>query len=231
MVVAGRVLPDDDVAIMMVEAEATDVDIDLVAGGAAAPDRGGRGRRASRPPSRSSRRCATRSSSWPTRPPRRRGEFPVFLDYQDDVFDAVGRGRPTTLAAGADHRRQAGARGRARPRSRRWPSRRSRPHFAGREKEISAAYRSLTKKLVRQRILTDQVRIDGRGITDIRTLSAEVGVLPRVHGSALFERGETQILGVTTLNMLKHGAADRHAGAGDHQALHAQLQLPAVLDR
>ena len=47
------------------------------------------------------------------------------------------------------------------------------------------------------------MRIDGRGLTDIRTLSAEVDVLPRVHGSALFERGETQILGVTTLNMLR----------------------------
>src|SRR5262249_57148279 len=68
--------------------------------------------------------------------------------------------------------------------------------------EISGAYRALTKKLVRQRILRDKVRIDGRGLTDIRTLSAEVEVVPRVHGSALFERGETQILGVTTLNML-----------------------------
>ena len=45
--------------------------------------------------------------------------------------------------------------------------------------------------------------MDGRGTKDIRTLAAEVEVLPRVHGSALFERGETQILGVTTLNMLR----------------------------
>ena len=55
---------------------------------------------------------------------------------------------------------------------------------------------------MRERVLRDQVRIDGRGLTDIRTLTAEVGVVPRVHGSALFERGETQILGITTLNML-----------------------------
>ncbi len=74
--------------------------------------------------------------------------------------------------------------------------------FEGREKEISGAFRALTKKLVRERILRDKVRIDGRGLTDIRQLSAEVAVLPRVHGSALFERGETQILGVSTLNML-----------------------------
>ncbi len=56
---------------------------------------------------------------------------------------------------------------------------------------------------MRQRILRDQFRIDGRGITDIRSLSAEVAVIPRAHGSALFERGETQIMGVTTLDMVK----------------------------
>ena len=61
----------------------------------------------------------------------------------------------------------------------------------------------MQKKLVRERILRDKVRIDGRGLEDIRALSAEVEVLPRVHGSALFERGETQIMGVTTLNMLR----------------------------
>ncbi|MFC2361759.1 MAG: polyribonucleotide nucleotidyltransferase, partial [Actinomyces dentalis] len=62
---------------------------------------------------------------------------------------------------------------------------------------------SVTKKLVRHRTLTEGVRMDGRGTKDIRTLAAEVEVLPRVHGSAVFERGETQILGVTTLNMLR----------------------------
>ena len=56
---------------------------------------------------------------------------------------------------------------------------------------------------MRRRILTQDYRIDGRGLRDIRTLSAEVDIVPRVHGSALFQRGETQILGVTTLNMLK----------------------------
>ena len=61
----------------------------------------------------------------------------------------------------------------------------------------------MTKKIVRHRTLTEGVRMDGRGLKDIRTLAAEVEVLPRVHGSAIFERGETQILGVTTLNMLR----------------------------
>ncbi|MDN5821985.1 MAG: polyribonucleotide nucleotidyltransferase, partial [Brachybacterium sp.] len=73
----------------------------------------------------------------------------------------------------------------------------------GREKEVSGAFRALTKQVVRKKVLTDGVRIDGRGLRDIRALSAEVEVLPRVHGSALFQRGETQIMGVSTLNMLK----------------------------
>ena len=75
--------------------------------------------------------------------------------------------------------------------------------FEGREKELGAAFRSVNKSVVRERVLRDKVRMDGRGLADIRPLHAEVGVIPRVHGSALFERGETQILGVTTLDMLK----------------------------
>jgi polyribonucleotide nucleotidyltransferase len=75
--------------------------------------------------------------------------------------------------------------------------------FEGREKEVDGAFRAITKKQVRRKILTDQVRIDGRGPRDIRDLSAELEIVPRAHGSALFERGETQILGVTTLNMLR----------------------------
>jgi polyribonucleotide nucleotidyltransferase len=73
--------------------------------------------------------------------------------------------------------------------------------FEGREKEVKAAVRSLQKKLVRKRIVEEGVRIDGRGTTDIRPLSAEVGVIPTAHGSAIFQRGETQVLTVTTLGM------------------------------
>src|SRR5690606_41629766 len=68
---------------------------------------------------------------------------------------------------------------------------------------LTSPYTTLFRSTVRQRILKDGVRIDGRGLADIRPVSAEVGVIPRAHGSAIFERGETQIMGVTTLNMLK----------------------------
>jgi polyribonucleotide nucleotidyltransferase len=68
-------------------------------------------------------------------------------------------------------------------------------------KHLKAAFRSLTKAIVRRRIVEEGLRIDGRGPTDIRSLSAEVGVIPAVHGSGLFQRGETQVLNVCTLGM------------------------------
>ncbi|MDP8937894.1 MAG: polyribonucleotide nucleotidyltransferase, partial [Actinomycetota bacterium] len=73
--------------------------------------------------------------------------------------------------------------------------------FEGRDKEVKAAVRALQKKLVRRRIVEESVRIDGRGPTDIRPLSAEVGLIPTAHGSGLFQRGETQVLTVATLGM------------------------------
>ena len=76
-----------------------------------------------------------------------------------------------------------------------------RGEFEGREKEIKAAVRSLTKQLVRKRIVEDGVRMDGRGAKDLRPVSAEVGVIPTAHGSGLFQRGETQVLNVATLGM------------------------------
>src|SRR5271170_1257526 len=129
-------------------------------------------------------------------------EYPVFIEYTEDVYDAVAREVSDELAKAltiaGKHDREAET-----DRVKALAAEKLGEPFEGREKEISAAFRSLTKKLVRERVIRDGVRIDGRGLTDIRPLSAEVHVLPRVHGSALFERGETQILGVTTLNMLR----------------------------
>ncbi|MBE7194470.1 MAG: polyribonucleotide nucleotidyltransferase, partial [Gordonia polyisoprenivorans] len=130
------------------------------------------------------------------------GQFPLFPPYESDVFDAVSVAASEKLAAvlsiaGKQERDDKTDELKEQILTQ------LAEQFEGREKEIGAAFRSVTKKLVRQRILTDHFRIDGRGITDIRSLSAEVAVIPRAHGSALFERGETQILGVTTLDMVK----------------------------
>ena len=200
MVVAGRLLDSGDVAIMMVEAEATENTIELVAGGATKPTEEvvAAGLEAAKPFIAALCRA---QSELAAKAAKETVEFPVFLDYQDDVFAAVSAAYTDATAAAltiADKQDREAKLDEIKAQAKSELA----AQFEGREKEISAAYRSLNKKLVRQRILRDKVRIDGRGLTDIRTLSAEVEVLPRVHGSALFERGETQILGVTTLNML-----------------------------
>lgn len=66
-------------------------------------------------------------------------------------------------------------------------------------KALSQAFENVEKEVVRERILTDKIRPDGRTYEEIRPISVEVGVLPRVHGSGLFTRGETQVLTVMTL--------------------------------
>ena len=104
------------------------------------------------------------------------------------------------------------------------------PEFPEREREIKAAVKSLTKKLVRKRIVDEGLRIDGRTTADIRPLSAEVGLFPTAHGSALFQRGETQVLNVTTLGMPRMNQLLDTITPVEDQALHAPLQLPAVLD-
>ncbi|MHA6763178.1 polyribonucleotide nucleotidyltransferase [Streptacidiphilus sp. PAMC 29251] len=201
MVVAGRTLADGDVAIMMVEAEATEKTIELIKGGATAPTEEvvAAGLEASKVFIKELCRAQSELAAAAAKPT---GEFPIFLDYQDDVFEALSNAVSEELAQALTIAGKQAREGEI-DRVKGLASDKLLPQFEGREKEISAAYRSLTKKLVRQRVIKDKVRIDGRGVTDIRTLAAEVEVIPRVHGSALFERGETQILGVTTLNMLR----------------------------
>lgn len=201
MVVAGRVLPDGDVAIMMVEAEATTSTIELVKGGAVAPTEEvvADGLEASKPHIKA---LCDAQLQIAEKAAKETAEYPVFLDYQDDVFEALSAAVSDELSAALTIAGKQ-ARENELDRVKELAAEKLLPQFEGREKEIGGALRSLTKQLVRQRVLRDKVRIDGRGLTDIRTLSAEVEVVPRVHGSALFERGETQILGVTTLNMLR----------------------------
>ncbi len=208
MVVAGRMVGEgesSDVAVMMVEAEATDNSWDLIKNqGAIAPTEEvvAEGLEAAKVFIRTLCQAQSEMAAKAAKPVR---EFPLFLDHQEDAYGiveqaAADRLREVMSIAGKQEREERteellaqiteelGGEGN---------------QLEGREKEITGAYRALTKKVVRQKVLTEGVRIDGRGLRDIRALSAEVEVLPRVHGSALFQRGETQILGVTTLNMLK----------------------------
>ena len=200
MVVAGRI-SDGDVAIMMVEAEATVKTIELIKGGATVPTEEivGQGLEAAKPFIKilcEAQLALAKKSAKPT------GEFPVFLEYQDDIYAVVEKAakddltKALTIAGKQERETKLDEINKS-------VTEKISADFSERTKEISAALRSVTKKLVRQRVLRDKIRIDGRGLRDIRALTAEVEVIPRVHGSAIFERGETQILGITTLNMLK----------------------------
>ena len=209
MAVAGRVVSTkdggSDVAIMMVEAEATDNAWELIKGqGAVAPTEElvAEGLEAAKPFIKA---LCDAQADLASRTAKPELDLPRFGGYGDDaaeaVKDFVGERMAEGYSIAGKQEREAATdelhqstlseltgEGKA---------------FEGRADEVNGAYQALTKQTVRQRILKDKVRIDGRGLTDIRQLSAEVDVLPRVHGSALFERGETQIMGVTTLNMLK----------------------------
>jgi polyribonucleotide nucleotidyltransferase len=218
MVVAGRVVAGaagavgdqgsaGDVAIMMVEAESTKQTLALLAaarsgqGSAVAPteEAVAEGLEAAKP---FIRLLCEAQSEVAAAAAKKTADFSVFQDYQQDVYDALTQAVRGELAqaltiAGKQQREAETDRVKVLAVEKLGAA------FEGREKEIGHAFRALTKKLVRERIIAEGVRIDGRAVTDIRPLSAQAHVLPRVHGSALFERGETQVLGVSTLNMLR----------------------------
>ena len=209
MAVAGRIVTkadgSEDVAIMMVEAEATDNSWKLIKeDGHAAPTEEivAEGLEAAKPFIAALCKAQADLVERAGKPDL---ELPYFGGHGEDVDAAVKDFAGERLVevysiAGKQDREAAAAELEAELMEALTGEGKE---FEERANEVSVAFAALTKHTVRQRILTDQVRIDGRGLTDIRQLTAEVEVLPRVHGSAIFERGETQIMGVTTLNMLK----------------------------
>ena len=209
MAVAGRIVTkadgSEDVAIMMVEAEATDNSWKLIKeDGHAAPTEEivAEGLEAAKPFIAA---LCKAQADLVERAGKPALELPYFGGHGEDVDTAVkdfaGKRLVEVYSIAGKQEREAAA---AELESELMETLTGEgKEFEERAKEVSVAFAALTKHTVRQRILTEQVRIDGRGLTDIRQLTAEVEVLPRVHGSAIFERGETQIMGVTTLNMLK----------------------------
>ena len=211
MVVAGRVVTDatgaQDVAIMMIEAEATDNAWNLIKGGAIKPNEEviAEGIEASKPFIKQlieAQQKVAASAAKPT------GAYPVFPSYQPATYDAVAALAYDQLKAVyqiADkiERQNADDALKASVKAAIAAKVEAGELEAGANAQVSAAYKSVTKLVVRSRVLNEGIRIDGRGLADIRPLDAEVAIIPRVHGSAIFQRGETQILGVTTLNMLK----------------------------
>ena len=205
IVVAGRIVTkedgSEDVAIMMVEAGGGKNEWDLIQAGATAPteDVVADGLEAAKPFIKALCEAQIKVAEKAS---KETADFPLFLDYTDEEYAAVEeyaaeKVAQALLTEGKLARDQAvdavkeemlGALAERFPES---------------EKALKAAFRSLEKATIRNRTLREEIRMDGRTPRQIRSLSAEVEVLPRVHGSALFQRGETQILGITTLAMLR----------------------------
>jgi len=211
LTVAGRVVRNEDgtqdVAIMMVEAEATEHSWNLIQGGAIKPDeeRVAEGLEAAKP---FIRQLVEAQELLASQSAKEIQEYPLFLDYTPAVYDAVAGIAYDDLVgiyqiADKIDRQKQDDELKAQVKTAIAQKVEAGELPADANSMVSAAYKGVTKKIVRGRILKEGVRIDGRGLTDIRALDAEVQVIPRVHGSAIFQRGETQILGVTTLNMLK----------------------------
>ncbi|MDK8880600.1 polyribonucleotide nucleotidyltransferase [Corynebacterium striatum] len=206
MVVAGRIVKKgnkEDVAIMMVEAGAGTNVAERIKEGAPAPQEStvAEGLEAAKPFIKT---LCEAQAGLAERAAKETQEFPLFPPYTDDIFAAVEKAASKKLEklltipgkqdrddATNEYMEQVEA------------DLLEKFDEEDASKQIRAAYNAVMKAIVRKKILTEGFRIDGRGVTDIRDLGVEVDLIPRAHGSSLFERGETQILGVTTLDMLK----------------------------
>ena len=206
MVVAGRIVSEngkEDVAIMMVEAEATEVAWNLIKKeNVTAPSEEivAQGLEAAKPFIAQLVKAQQQLAAEAAKPT---AEYPLFAPYTDEVYEAVAKLAEAELSniyqiADKTERQTQDDALKAKVKEQLAES-----LDEAQLNQVSAAYKSVTKKIVRTRVLKEGIRIDGRGKKNIRKIDCEVAVIPRVHGSAIFQRGETQILGITTLNMLK----------------------------
>ena len=201
MVVAGRINDDGDVAVMMVEAGGTAATWDVYEAGAPKVDEAvlADGLEFSKQYIREIIELQHELVALVGAPEQM--SYTVTTDYSDEVLaavDAAGRERIAESQTIADK----AERGDAEAAVKAALIEELAPQFAdvdGAEQQIKGAIRSITKAAVRERILSDGMRIDGRGTADLRTISSDVGVIPTAHGSGLFQRGETQVLNFTTL--------------------------------
>ncbi|HEY8526017.1 MAG TPA: polyribonucleotide nucleotidyltransferase [Acidimicrobiales bacterium] len=228
LVVAGRQLDDGDIAIMMVEAGGTEQAWDLyrngtphvteevIAGGLETA------KTWIRESIEAQRELVAKAQAAGRIQPL---EWEPQVDYTDDIYarvEEVGTARLTEVAGITQKAEREAAQGEA-----------ARAiideligEFPDREAEISAAVKAVLKKVVRRRIVEEGIRIDGRGPRDIRPLSAEVAVLPTAHGSGLFQRGETQVLNVTTLGMPKMDQLLDNLGNKDRKRYMHHYNMP-----
>ena len=228
LVVAGRALSEDagtEIAIMMVEAGGTEDSWKYYDEGAprVTEEVLAEGLEAAKTWIRESielqRALVAKVGAKPTIP------YELFTDYKDDVFTRVAT-VGTDAVSKANTITEKAERNAALDEATTSIIAQLSPEFPEREREIKAAVRSLTKQIVRKRIVDEGIRIDGRGTADIRPLSAEVGLLPTTHGSALFQRGETQVLNVTTLGMPRMNQLLDTIGIHEHKRYMHHYNFP-----
>jgi polyribonucleotide nucleotidyltransferase len=228
LVVAGRQLDDGDIAIMMVEAGGTEqawklyqdgtpyVTEEVIAGGLEAA------KTWIRESIEAQRELVDAAKAAGTMNPL---EWEPRIDYGDDVFERVE-------AVGTDRLAQASQivakaeRNAATDEAIAGIVAQLADEFPEREGEIKNAAKALQKKVIRRRIVEEGVRIDGRGAADLRPVTAEVGVVPTAHGSGLFQRGETQVLNVTTLGMPKMDQLLDNLGNRDRKRYMHHYNMP-----
>ncbi|MDQ3879241.1 MAG: polyribonucleotide nucleotidyltransferase, partial [Actinomycetota bacterium] len=206
LVVAGRKNDAGEIDIMMIEAGASERCFDLIEAGATAPDENllADGIEFAKGPiaeaiaaqeelaSIAGQQKGTTTGDSP--------DFPLFVDYQGDIAQRVEQeasgavSEAIVITAKADRRKRL-------EEIAAQTTEKVAAEFPEREGEVRAALRSLTKKLVRARITNDNVRLDGRKTDEVRPIWTQIGIIPRVHGSGLFTRGETQALSIATLGM------------------------------
>ena len=207
LTVAGRITKSDDVAIAMIEAGAGKNAWHLIYDeGATKPDEKvvAEGIEAAKPFIRTICEAINELKKKAAKETR---EFPLFPLYDDDFYKAVVKLAEKDLDPALIIPDKIERQGKIREikadvaekLAEQFPD----MEADERDRQLGNAFKDLQRSIVRRRVLEKGERMDGRGLKDIRTLSAEADVVPRVHGSALFQRGETQILGITTLGMLK----------------------------
>ena len=206
LVVAGRINEAGEVDIMMIEAGASDNAFALVEAGAQSPDEElmADGIEFSKQFIAEAIALQNELVEQVGKPKASFGgpetDYPLFMDYTDDVYSRVEGLAGDAIRQATAITAKAERRGRLSEIETDVRSQLA-EEFPERDKEVKAALRSLTKKIVRRRIVEENVRLDGRSIDQVRPIWSQTGVIPRVHGSGLFTRGETQALTITTLGM------------------------------
>jgi len=204
LVVAGRQGPSGDVDIMMIEAGGSPRVFELIENGATAPNEELLADGIEFSKQFIAEQIALQQelvgAAGKEKAPVGTDEYPIFTDYAADVLEAVraeaedALREATAITSKADRRKRLSEIGKE-------VGTTLAERFPDQSGEITNAIRSLTKKIVRRRVIDEGIRLDGRAPDQVRPIWTEVGAIHRVHGSGIFTRGETQALSIATVGM------------------------------